>query len=112
MTARLPAHPLAELFPLIEGGEFLAMAEDIREHGVRDRIELLDGAILDGRNRYNALLHLAETGELLGPGWGHRRGGADRVRASGAGQCLVPQVQPRRRRRSTALGVVEKPGAT
>lgn len=74
MTARLPAHPLAELFPLIEGGEFLAMAEDIREHGVRDRIELLDGAILDGRNRYNILQHLVETGEVLGPGWGHRAG--------------------------------------
>jgi N6-adenosine-specific RNA methylase IME4 len=74
MTARLPAHPLAELFPLIEGGEFLAMAEDIREHGVRDRIELLDGSILDGRNRYNILLHLVETGEVLGPGWGHRAG--------------------------------------
>jgi N6-adenosine-specific RNA methylase IME4 len=71
---RLAVHPLAELFPLIEGDEFLAMAEDIREHGVRDRIELLDGAILDGRNRYNVLLHLAETGEVLGPGWGHRAG--------------------------------------
>lgn len=71
---KLLAHPLAELFPLIEGDDFAALVDDIREHGVIDRIELLDGTILDGRNRYNALVHLAESGELLGGGWGHRAG--------------------------------------
>jgi hypothetical protein len=30
--------------------------------------------VLDGRNRYNILVHLCETGEVLGPGWGHRAG--------------------------------------
>jgi hypothetical protein len=70
----LAAHPFAELFPLIEGEEFLAFAEDIRANGVRDPIVLLGGAILDGRNRANALAHLAETGEILGEGWGHRAG--------------------------------------
>ncbi|MEN6535689.1 MAG: MT-A70 family methyltransferase [Bryobacteraceae bacterium] len=69
-----PAHQFAELFPLIEGEEFLAFAEDIRANGVRDPIVLLGGAILDGRNRANALAHLAETGEVLGEGWGHRAG--------------------------------------
>lgn len=73
---RLAAHPLADLFPLIEGDDFGALVEDIRQHGVIDRIELLDGQILDGRNRYNALVHLVESGEMLGEGWGHRAGGA------------------------------------
>lgn len=68
-------HPLANLFPLIEGGDFDALVDDIREHGVRDPIVMLDGLVLDGRNRYRALIDLAETGELLGPGWGHRAGG-------------------------------------
>jgi N6-adenosine-specific RNA methylase IME4 len=68
----LPFHPLADIFPLIEGDEFLALVEDIRAHGVRERIVLLDRQVLDGRNRQRALAHLIETGELLGKGWGDR----------------------------------------
>lgn len=67
-------HPLAELFPLIEGSDFDALVEDIREHGVRDPIVVHESKVLDGRNRYRALIHLAETGEVLGRGWGHRAG--------------------------------------
>lgn len=67
-------HPLANLFPLIEGDDFLTFAEDIRVNGVRDEIVLLDGQNLDGRNRYRALEWLVETGEVLGQGWGHRAG--------------------------------------
>src|ERR1043166_6151341 len=50
----LPFHELANIFPLIEGGEFDALVADIREHGVREKGKLLDGSILDGRNRYRA----------------------------------------------------------
>jgi N6-adenosine-specific RNA methylase IME4 len=67
-------HPLAELFPLIEGADFDALVEDIREHGVRDPIVFHESKVLDGRNRYRALVHLSETGEVLGRGWGHRAG--------------------------------------
>lgn len=68
-------HPLANLFPLVEGEHFESLVQDIREHGVREPITMLDGLVLDGRNRYRALIELAETGEELGPGWGDRAGG-------------------------------------
>jgi len=54
----LECHPYAELFPPIEGEEFERFAADIREHGLRERIVLLDGRILDGRNRYRAAVHI------------------------------------------------------
>src|SRR5713101_7162466 len=47
-------HPLAELFPLIEGQEFDALAEDVRRNGIIVPIILYQGKILDGRNRYRA----------------------------------------------------------
>jgi ParB-like chromosome segregation protein Spo0J len=47
-------HPLAELFPLIEGQQFEELVASIRDNGQLDAIVLLDGAILDGRNRFRA----------------------------------------------------------
>lgn len=67
-------HPYADIFPLLEGAEFTEFVEDIREHGLRDQIVLLDEKVLDGRNRQNALIFLADSGEVLGEGWGHRAG--------------------------------------
>lgn len=71
---RLAWHPLADLFPMIEGQARDELRDDIRDNGVREKIVLLDGRILDGRNRYEMLCELAETGEVLGAGWGHRAG--------------------------------------
>jgi len=47
-------HPLAKMFPMMEGVPFADLVADISEHGVREPIILLDGKILDGRNRFRA----------------------------------------------------------
>lgn len=52
--SQLAFHPLANIFPLVDGREFDELVEDIAAHGVREAVWLYEGAILDGRNRYRA----------------------------------------------------------
>jgi hypothetical protein len=50
MTGVIAEHPLAGLFPLIEGAEFAALVESITRNGLIEPITLRQGKILDGRN--------------------------------------------------------------
>jgi hypothetical protein len=46
-----PIHPLCHLFPALPDEELYGLAEDIRRRGLLESIMLLDGQVLDGRNR-------------------------------------------------------------
>ena len=50
----LTFHPLANVFPLLEGEEFDALVADIAASGLCEAVWLYEGQILDGRNRYRA----------------------------------------------------------
>lgn len=51
----MKVHPAAELFPMMDGIEFDEFVQDIKEHGLRDPVEVLpDGVLVDGRNRLRA----------------------------------------------------------
>jgi len=62
-------HPLANIFPLIEGQAYQDLMADILNYGVREPIWLYEGKILDGRNRYRAATAMRvefETSEYTG----------------------------------------------
>lgn len=51
-------HPYADIFPWIDGPAFQELKADIAKNGMLEPIVFLDGAILDGRNRYMAAREL------------------------------------------------------
>jgi hypothetical protein len=57
----LRSHPVADVFPLMGEADLAALADDIRKNGQRDAIVLLNGSILDGRNRWLAAQKLGHT---------------------------------------------------
>ena len=65
----LTFHPLADVFPLLEGEAFDALVADIAASGLCEAVWLYEGQILDGRNRYRACQALSRdcaTRDYLG----------------------------------------------
>ncbi|WP_415157512.1 MT-A70 family methyltransferase [Maritalea sp.] len=60
--ADLQPHPYADMFPYMVGADRTEFVSDIRQNGLQEQIILLDGKILDGRNRYRALKDIGEYG--------------------------------------------------
>jgi phage N-6-adenine-methyltransferase len=53
-VAEMAEHPLAELFPLLDGLQFEGLCEDIKANGLHQPIIVQEGKIVDGRNRLKA----------------------------------------------------------
>jgi hypothetical protein len=53
-TTTLKVHPIADLFPLLEGDDLQALADDIKANGLHEAILVCQGEIIDGRNRLRA----------------------------------------------------------
>lgn len=49
------SHPFADLFPMLAPADAEALRADIAANGLREKIVIFEGKILDGRNRYLAL---------------------------------------------------------
>lgn len=106
-------HPVADLFPLMDGEEFAEFAADIRDNGLREDIWLHDGQIIDGRNRLRACeLHGVQPrfrnwdgkGSLVGFVLSHnlkRRHLSASQRAMAAAQAL-PMLEAEARQRQTS----------
>lgn len=120
MTA--PAHPAAELFPMLDEASLEELTEDIRQNGLLNPIVLHEGRVLDGRNRLLACERAGvsvQTVPWIDPGCGptawvisqnlHRRHLTASQRAVVALDAL-PLFEAEARKRQAAAGASAAPG--
>jgi hypothetical protein len=62
---KLELHPYCTLFPACTEEELQTLTDDIRQNGLLDPVVLLDGKILDGRNRDTACAMLGIDPETI-----------------------------------------------
>lgn len=55
---QLESHSIAGIFPMMDARSISELAADIKTNGLQQPIELYEGKILDGRNRYTACMQL------------------------------------------------------
>src|SRR5215813_12527138 len=84
------AHPLANMFPMIEGSAFEELKRDISAQGILEPIRLYQGMILDGRNRVRCWQSLRPR---LHP-WGLRAMGRHPCRSRSLGHLHQPPSTP------------------
>jgi hypothetical protein len=53
---KLKQHTLSAAFPRMSDADFLALQDDIENHGQRDPIVIFEGQVIDGWNRYQACI--------------------------------------------------------
>jgi ParB-like chromosome segregation protein Spo0J len=53
-SSGLTVHPVAAMFPLLEGKELEELCDDIQASGLANPIVILGDVLLDGRNRLRA----------------------------------------------------------
>ncbi len=54
----LTQHPLSAAFPSMSDADFLALKDNIEDHGQREPIIIFEGMVLDGWHRYRACMEL------------------------------------------------------
>lgn len=64
-TTQLTFHPLADLFPPLEGDDFNKLVRDIRARGLIHPVVAHHGVVLDGRNRLRACKELGITPKFV-----------------------------------------------
>lgn len=57
-------HKIANIFPMMDGDNYLNLKNDIKTNGLREPILIYEGKIIDGRNRYKACMELGIEPEL------------------------------------------------